>query len=200
MVNETNQPYAYAGDDPVNGVDPDALCGSKSPACGQGKLSAEEAAAQAANRKLKDLEGEMTHFECQDQAKLNQLNPQYMNVVPYSPAGIQDENQYNVLVLTDLTQLGNLGLKISQVANDTYTLYTDAGEVNAATNAYANAADALEPLIGSGTAEEAAAESQLGDAGEWLSSSVIAFQSDVQGVESDGSIIPVILCYLFCFD
>jgi hypothetical protein len=26
MVNETNQPYAYAGDDPVNGVDPAGLC------------------------------------------------------------------------------------------------------------------------------------------------------------------------------
>jgi hypothetical protein len=26
MVNETNQPYAYAGDDPVNGVDPMGLC------------------------------------------------------------------------------------------------------------------------------------------------------------------------------
>jgi RHS repeat-associated protein len=25
MVNETNQPYAYAGDDPVNGVDPSGL-------------------------------------------------------------------------------------------------------------------------------------------------------------------------------
>jgi Bacterial EndoU nuclease len=26
MVNETGQPYLYAGDDPVNGVDPDGLC------------------------------------------------------------------------------------------------------------------------------------------------------------------------------
>jgi hypothetical protein len=196
-VAKTGQAYVFTRDDSLNATDPLGLCGSNSPACGQGNLSA-EAAAQASNAQLLALEAKMTNTVNQDQATLNRLNAQIHKVLPESPTGIKDENQFNAALLGDLTQLGNQALKIAQVANDTYTLYQDAGEISEATEAYSNAAAVLEPLIGSGSVAEADAAAQLGDAGDALFNSVLDYQSDVEGVASGGSFLPMLICLLIC--
>jgi hypothetical protein len=199
----TDQPYVFSNDNPLNSVDPLGMM----PSFGLNETDAQTSKAfkafsavevKAENETLQTLEAQMNSTESRDQKQLNQLNPQDQNVLPGSAAGIRDENAFNAALLGDLTQLGNLGLKVAQVANDTYTLYQDAGEVKAATNAYANAAADLEPLIGTGTADEAATEAQLGDAADYLFDSVVVYQSDVEGVASGGSLLPIILCLLIC--